>query len=308
MLGKILPWKKHHAGAAAVVGKNHSDESLEGALLELWRNVALPKEEFYLTYAPVIRAAMAAVDNDIERKVLYKRIRFVLIASNGVIFGRTHGLDVEDSMVMSQVFAFAATAAIAVEICAGDSQIDNEGEWHPGWELFTAHEVLSKEGWEWLTQYPPVFNDWLACFMRPERSEIKKLLETKPRKAVVEKAPRQSAGAAYLLWLKHKLTDKEITFNEPKAHIHVLAGERVFLTIPSALQRYAGENDLTNRAVEKKIKQLNVHEVDDEKNDTFGAKVDGKNAKGMILLDARVLFDEVPDESDYITINDSGEN
>lgn len=305
MLTKLLYWKKQRVAPAVVAGRSHSEESLEGALVELWRNVALSKEEFNLTYAPAVRAAMAAADGDIHRKALYKRIKFALLASNGVIFGRTHGLDVEDSMVMSQAFAFAAIVAIALETCIGDDRIDQAGEWHPGWELFKAQDVLSKEGWEWLTQYPAVFNDWLACFLAPERSEIRKLLDVRPRKAVMEKAPKQSAGGAYLLWLKHKVMDEEIAFNTAKSHVHVLPEGRVFLALPSALQRYAHDQNMSVRAVQNKLKQLRIHEVDAVGNDTFGANVDGKNKEGMILCDVRVLFDVVPADSEHIAINDT---
>lgn len=314
MFDKILDWRKRDSGSDAVAEKNKSEESLEGALEQLWLNAALSKEEFYLTYAPVIKAAMAAADNGIQRKALYKRIRFTLRASNGVIFGRMYGLDIEDSMVMSQVFAFAATVVIALETYTAADRENEAVEWHVGWELFKAQDVLSKEGWEWLTQYPPVFNDWLACFLTPERSEIKKLLAIRPRKTVAQKekkAPRQSAGAAYLLWLKHKLAEEKIRFNSQSANIHVLDGERVFLVVPNALQHYADEQQVTAVAMKNSLKRLNVHvvqKVDDDKSEIFSATVDGKKKRGMILCDARLLFDDVPAESEYVAINDSGKN
>lgn len=128
--------------------------------------------------------------------------------------------------------------------------------------------------------------------------------------------PNESVGAQLVSWLREGVQARRLIINDATALIHTVAGT-AFLVSPGVFQRYVQEHPGVARLakhtgiaewtwVQKQFEKLRLHKKQDNGLNIWMCEVAGprktRRVHGYLLLDATVLFSDVPGDNPYLRL------
>ncbi len=203
------------------------DTKYESWLSAIWRNTALGRAEFDLTYGALFNQALDYLDvkpsngwpsaeyQDIRNQTL-DLVNTALRVRQAHIIPK--GLPSEDVSRLSELMSFVIAVSVVLEQVnkyIGDFKFDNEGQpWCPLIEkmpqdaeiiglqntdstfaLLLFPRLVTEHGIRWINQEPEALNQMLLYFKDQERSEIYTIIATAKAKASILQIPNRKNSA-----------------------------------------------------------------------------------------------------------------
>lgn len=124
------------------------------------------------------------------------------------------------------------------------------------------------------------------------------------------------SGEHFIAWLRQHIEARKLIINDAKALVHTVA-DTVYLVSPGVFQRYAQEHPQTAllakqeqiadwQWVQKRFEKLQLHRKQDNGLNIWSCEVTGprksRKLHGYLLIDPRLLFDELPMSNPYLTV------
>ena len=210
--------------SAEVADAHDASGDHERWLATIWRNTALARGEFDVTYAAFLNRALAYLEStpsggwpsseyhDVRKKTLTLVNTALRIRQAHII---PRGIPSEDASRLSEVITFVVAVAVVLEQVykyVGVLKFENDGpRWcplletmpkdaevvgkqtmDPSYALVLMPKLVTEEGLRWLSQEPEALNELLMYFTRDSRSGIAPVLDMAYRKAPLESIPESS--------------------------------------------------------------------------------------------------------------------
>ncbi|MGO3130289.1 MAG: MobH family relaxase [Alcaligenes sp.] len=124
------------------------------------------------------------------------------------------------------------------------------------------------------------------------------------------------SGEHFVDWLRQHIETRKLVINDAKALVHTVS-DTVYLVSPGVFQRYAQEHPRTAllakqhavadwQWVQKRFEKLLLHRKQDNGLNIWTCEVTGprksRRLHGYLLLDPKHIFDEVPPNNPYLTV------